>query len=162
MKGARRLPDLEGTCKTGGMLDVAASMSLVPLYAPSPQDNGSWIMNALAPPPPGSRSQPSPTPASMGLFGSFWGMPNAVAQAPPSSRAPTGFRPDLLLPPGLRPYQDLSSKSARRGRGKSTAVKIPAADTRVKSIAQEFRYVRLSSGCAASDLRIKFLRQAAV
>lgn len=140
MKGARRLPDLEGTCKTGGMLDVAASMSLVPLYAPTPQDNGSWIRNAVAPPSPGSRPKASPTPASMGLFGSFWGMPDATPQAPPSGRASTGFRPNLLLPPGLRPYQDLSSKSAKRGRGKAAAVKIPPADTRVKSVAQEFRY----------------------
>jgi hypothetical protein len=102
MKGARRLPDLEDKCKAGGVLDVAASMGLVPVAAPV-KDNGSWILNAITPPGPGTRVPPAPpartTPLSSGLFGSGWGTPDQAIQ---SLQPPKPLLPNLLLPPGLR------------------------------------------------------------
>lgn len=102
MKGARRIPDLEDKCKAGGVLDVASSMGLVPVAAPA-ADNGSWILNAVTPPGPGTRVPLAPpartTPASSGLFGSIWGSPDQRIQ---SLQPPKPLLPNLLLPPGLR------------------------------------------------------------
>eukprot|EP00884_Botryococcus_braunii_P020822 jgi/Botrbrau1/7423/Bobra.0112s0022.1 len=196
MKAARKLPDLEDKCKAGGMLDVGAAMSLVPLSAPSPPDNGSWILAAISPPAPGSHPKPPPTPSSSGLFGTFWGIPDLLGKTPsslwgvpeassktpstsegvpetksktpstskgvpdsksktpsspggppvPKSKTPSSSRqsvtldPESLLPPGLRPSNLLSSKSARSAAPlKAPAAKAPTVDSRMKSIAQAFR-----------------------
>jgi hypothetical protein len=116
MKGARRLPDLEDKCKAGGVLDVAASMGLVPVRAPV-ADNGSWILNAITPPGPGTRVPPAPpartTPVSSGLFGSGWGTPDQAIQ---SLQPPKPLLPNLLLPPGLR---DLDQALSQRSVGPS-------------------------------------------